>query len=77
MNTISEKTKIKIYDVVNSLPVIITVTLAAGFVYFQGNANAGDIKELKSEKKEMVEELRKINKSLTVIKTTLQIKEEN
>lgn len=80
MTTLSEKTKVKVYDVVNSLPVIVTVIIAAAFVYFQGNANARDIEEIKSDKKEsekeLASELKKINESLAVIKTTLKIKEE-
>jgi len=76
MATISEKTKISVYDVVNSLPVIVTVVLAAGFVWFQGNANANDIKDIKDDRKDISQELKEINKSLTEIKTTLKIKEQ-
>lgn len=72
MATLSEKTKVNIYDVVNSLPVIISVVLAAGFVYFQGNANANDIKDLKEDKKEIARELKAMNETLTIIKTKLE-----
>lgn len=72
MATISEKTKINIYDVVNSLPVMVSVILAAGFVWFQGNANTTEIKEIKEDRKEITRELKQMNETLTVIKTKLE-----
>lgn len=72
MASISEKTKIGIYDVVNSLPMIVTVVLAAGFVWFQGNANTNDIKEIKEDRKEIATELKQMNETLIVIKTKLE-----
>lgn len=80
MATISEQTKIKVYDVINSMPVLVTVILTAGFVWFQTQANTKEIETLKIEKKtevkEIADELKKVNESLTVIKTTLKIKEQ-
>lgn len=64
VSEVSDKTKIKLYDVVNSLPVFVTVVMAASFVYFQGNANASDIQELKNDKKEILKELKEIKEEL-------------
>ena len=72
MSEISEKTKVKIYDIINSLPVIVSIVLAAGFVWFQGNANTNDIKEIKEDRKEIANELNKMNETLIVIKTKLE-----
>lgn len=68
MSEVSEKTKIKIYDVVNSLPTFVTIIVCASFVYFQGNANSKDIEELKTDKKIIIEKLNEIKLEIEKLK---------
>jgi len=68
MNDVSEKTKIKIYDVVNSLPTFITIIVSASFIYFQGNANSKDIEDLKTDRKIILEKLNEIKLEIEKLK---------
>lgn len=68
MSTISEKTKVNIYDVINSLPVVVSVVIAASFVYFQGNANSKEIETIKSDYKIILEKLSEIKVEIEKLK---------
>jgi hypothetical protein len=74
MATINEKTNIPLFAVLSAGPIIVGFIVWISMLYSNVSANTQDIQSLKTEKKEMVEELKKINESLTVIKTTLKIK---
>ncbi len=75
MDAITEKTKIPLFTVLSAGPVLIGFIVWISMLYSNVSANTQDIEDLKSDKKEMVKELKEINKSLTEIKTTLKIKE--
>lgn len=76
MKTINEKTNIPLFAVFSAGPIIVGFVVWISMLYSNVSANTSDIQSLKTEKKEMVNELKEINKSLTEIKTTLKIKEQ-
>lgn len=75
MDAITEKTKIPLFAVLTSVPILVGFIVWISVLYSNVSANTQDIEDLKTDKKEMVQELKEINKSLTEIKTTLKIKE--
>lgn len=75
MDAITEKTKIPLFAALTSIPILVGFIVWISMLYSNVSANTKDIEDLKNEKKEMVGELKQINKSLTEIKTTLKIKE--
>lgn len=76
MATIDEKTKIPLFTVLSAGPILVGFIVWISMLYSSVNANTSDIEDLKNEKREMVEELKKMNRSLTRIETTLKIKEQ-
>lgn len=76
MATINDKTNIPLFTVFSAGPIIVGFIVWISMLYSNVSANTQDIQALKVDRKEMVEELKKINESLTVIKTTLKIKGE-
>lgn len=76
MDAITEKTKVPLFAVLTSVPILVGFIVWISVLYSNVSANTQDIEDLKSDKKEMVRELKEINKSLTEIKTTLKIKEQ-
>lgn len=75
MDAITEKTKIPLFTVLSAGPIIVGFIVWISMLYSNVSANTADIQDLKNDKKDMVQELKDINKSLTEIKTTLKIKE--
>ncbi len=75
MDAITEKTKIPLFTLFSIGPVVIGFIVWISMLYSNVSANTQDIQDLKQEKKDMVHELKEINKSLVEIKTTLKIKE--
>lgn len=75
MDAITEKTKIPLFTVLSAGPIIVGFIVWISMLYSNVSANTSDIQDLKNDKKDMVQELKDINKSLTEIKTTLKIKE--
>lgn len=75
MATIDEETKIPIKIFAWASPLIVGFAVWISMLYSNVSANTSDIQDLKLDKKDMVQELKKMNESLTEIKTTLKIKE--
>lgn len=76
MATIDEKTKIPLFTVISAGPVLIGFIVWISMLYSNVSANTSDIQDLKVDKKDMVQELKKMNESLTRIETTLKTKGE-
>lgn len=76
MDAITDKTKIPLFTVLSAGPILVGFVVWISMLYSNVSANTQDIQDLKEDKKDMVRELKEINKSLTEIKTTLKIKEQ-
>lgn len=75
MDAITNKTKIPLFTVISVGPILVGFIVWISMLYSNVSANTSDIQDLKGEKKDMVKELKEINKSLVEIKTTLKIKD--
>jgi len=69
---LSNRTTIPLWAVFTSIPMFIGAIMWVSFVAYQGDANAQGIKELKTDKSEVMKMLIEIKEDLAAIKEQLK-----